>query len=189
MHPAHNALPEAAAGRRVPGPVHGPAPAPMWLPPVVAPPPTRASDADRDRTVALLREHWQAGRLTLAELEARSEQAWGARLVAELWDAVRELPVPIPSVPAPAIRPAGGSGVVPFVLGVVGTCLLLLSFGMLFLISLPLTTGAWVSGRRARRRLPDGRRGLALAGETLGIVATVLGCLALASCGAMVAWG
>ena len=37
-----------------------------------APLPVRASDADRDRTVEVLREHWMAGRLTLPEFEARA---------------------------------------------------------------------------------------------------------------------
>lgn len=150
--------------------------------------PTRASDVDRERTVALLREHWLAGRLTLAELEARSEEALHAALVAGLWHALRELPVAQPAAAAPAPKPPTASAVVAFVLGVIGSCILLLSFGLLFVLSLPLTGAAWIVGRHARRRAADagGPRGLALAGEVLGAVGTSVGCLALAGCVAIV---
>ena len=135
-----------------PPPSPAPAPPPSRAPAPAPQPPARASDSDREHTVALLHEHWLAGRLTLPELETRSEQAWSARLVSELWNAVRELPVPVLSAPPPAREPRGSRGVVAFVLGVIGMCLLILSFGMLCFIALPLTAGAWVSGRRARRR-------------------------------------
>src|SRR6185437_4991189 len=39
----------------------------------------RVSDADRDRTLAELSEHFQAGRLTSAELEDRTGRALSAR--------------------------------------------------------------------------------------------------------------
>jgi hypothetical protein len=38
----------------------------------------RASDEDRERAAALLRAHYAAGRLDLAELERRLERAWVA---------------------------------------------------------------------------------------------------------------
>ena len=38
----------------------------------------RVADADRDRTVALLREHVVAGRLTLDEFSDRAGRALGA---------------------------------------------------------------------------------------------------------------
>ena len=38
----------------------------------------RASDADRDRTVAVLREHVAEGRLTLEEFTERMESAYDA---------------------------------------------------------------------------------------------------------------
>jgi hypothetical protein len=44
----------------------------------------RASDADRDRAVASLGRHAEAGRLTADELEERVERAYAARTVAEL---------------------------------------------------------------------------------------------------------
>jgi Domain of unknown function (DUF1707) len=43
----------------------------------------RASDSDRERAVALLRRHYAAGRLTLAELESRTARAYGGALL--LW--------------------------------------------------------------------------------------------------------
>jgi len=151
----------------------------------------RASDLERERTVGLLREHWMAGRLTLHELEERSGEAMRAPFVAGLWHAVRELPVFAPPVfvppPAPP-RPSGTPAVVSLVLGLVGGWLLLSSFGLLFVLSLPLSAGAWVTGHRARRRVPKSgpHYGLAVAGQTLGVVGTVAGCLALAGCAAIV---
>jgi class 3 adenylate cyclase len=47
-------------------------------------PELRASDADREHVVELLREHYEAGRLSADELAARSEQAYGARTQSEL---------------------------------------------------------------------------------------------------------
>ncbi|MGI8594509.1 MAG: DUF1707 SHOCT-like domain-containing protein [Solirubrobacteraceae bacterium] len=160
---------------------HPPPPAP-W------PPPVRASDSDRERTVALLHEHCLAGRLTLPELEARCEEAWRAQFIDGLWYAVRELPVATP-LPGPRPQEGAGSAITALSLGVVGTCVLLFSFGLLFVISLPATAGAWVAGRNARRRTPASGpyRGLALAGEMLGAVGTLLGCLALAGCALIIA--
>jgi uncharacterized protein DUF1707 len=148
--------------------------------------PLRASDADRERTVAILREHWEAGRLSLSEFEARCEEAWGARRVSGLWQAVRELPVPMPAMPAvPPARaeasPRAGAAVASFVLGMVGACVLLMSFGLFALLSTPLSAVAWGLGRRARRGgATAGHRGLAVAGEVLGASGTILGGLVLA---------
>lgn len=148
---------------------------------------TRASDADRERTIALLTEHWLAGRLTVEELEARSEEVWGGRMVTDLWHAVRQLPVARPAVAATA--PADTSEVTALVLGLIGACAFLMSFGLLFLVSLPLSASAWICGRGARRQadVAGAPRGMAMAGETLGIVGTIVGLLALAGCAALVA--
>ena len=156
--------------------------APLEAGRVAEPAPVRVSDAERERTVALLEEHWTAGRLTLAELEARAAEAYRAKRVAELWHAVRELPVPVPAASVGAR--SGGSAVASLVLGVMGGCLFLLSFGLLFVLSTPLSAGAWVSGRRARRHggRADPGRSVALAGEILGAVGTIGGCLALTGC-------
>jgi hypothetical protein len=150
---------------------------------VQPPPQVRASDEDRERTVAILREHWQVGRLSLAEFEARCEEAWGARMVSGLWHAVRELPVPAPVgawVRAEA-SPGTGAAVSSFVLGAVAACILLMSFGLFSVLSMPLSAIAWWLGRRARcGGAAGGHRGLAVAGEVLGALGTILGALAVA---------
>jgi hypothetical protein len=51
-----------------------------------------ASDAERDRVAASLREHCAAGRLTLEELSERLDDAYRTRTAGELERALRELP-------------------------------------------------------------------------------------------------
>jgi len=60
----------------------------------------RASDADRERTVAALRHHAAVGRLSVDELDERSQQAYGATSVSEL----ARLQADLPSL---ATRPVG----------------------------------------------------------------------------------
>jgi DUF1707 SHOCT-like domain/Cell wall-active antibiotics response LiaF, C-terminal len=55
-------------------------------------PAVRASDADRERVVAQLREHCAQGRLTLEEFAARMDEAYAARTLGELEPVLRELP-------------------------------------------------------------------------------------------------
>ena len=57
-----------------------------------APGDLRVSDADRDRAVAELSEHFQAGRLTLEEFDERSGQALRARTARELTGLFTDLP-------------------------------------------------------------------------------------------------
>jgi hypothetical protein len=52
----------------------------------------RASDADRDRTTALLREHHAAGRLTAEEFHERMERAFDAKTLGELDELLADLP-------------------------------------------------------------------------------------------------
>jgi uncharacterized protein DUF1707 len=61
-------------------------------------PALRASDAERERTATLLRDHAGAGRLTPEELSDRLDVAYAARTVAELDALVADLP--------PAAEPA-----------------------------------------------------------------------------------
>jgi hypothetical protein len=56
-------------------------------------PALRASDADRDRMVVLLREHAAQGRLTLEEFTERMSAAYLARTHDELDELSRDLPV------------------------------------------------------------------------------------------------
>lgn len=60
--------------------------------------PLRASDADRERTIALLREHAVEGRLTLEEFTDRMSAATLARTSDELEALGRDLPSPQGSV-------------------------------------------------------------------------------------------
>ena len=55
----------------------------------------RASDADRERTVAALRHHAAAGRLTIDELDERSERAYAATTVRELGALQADLPAEV----------------------------------------------------------------------------------------------
>ena len=66
----------------------------------------RLSDADRDRAVAELSEHFQAGRLAADELDDRVGQALQARTAADLAPLFADLPGKRPAVTAPGSRPA-----------------------------------------------------------------------------------
>jgi hypothetical protein len=79
----------------------------------------RASDADRERTASLLREHHAAGRLDAAEFNDRLDQVFTAKTMGDLDALLADLPgidlyrLPAASIrPAPpgAIRPRPGSG-------------------------------------------------------------------------------
>jgi hypothetical protein len=67
----------------------------------------RVSDADRDRAVAELSEHFQTGRLTQEEFEDRSGRALRARTGGELSELFTDLPQGMPpaTVRPGSIRP------------------------------------------------------------------------------------
>ncbi|HMJ02686.1 MAG TPA: DUF1707 domain-containing protein [Conexibacter sp.] len=79
-------------------------------PPSDAPaaPALRASDAERERTATLLREHCAAGRLTPEELAERLDDAYTARTVGELDVLVADLPgdARAGTIPPVVTRPA-----------------------------------------------------------------------------------
>ncbi|HUZ39352.1 MAG TPA: DUF1707 domain-containing protein [Streptosporangiaceae bacterium] len=52
----------------------------------------RASDADRDRTAALLREHHAAGRLTAEEFNERLDKTYAAKTLGDLDELLADLP-------------------------------------------------------------------------------------------------
>jgi hypothetical protein len=58
-------------------------------------------DAERDRTIAHLREQMAEGRLDLDEYGQRLDEAYQATSVEELQHSLRELPVPPLTAPAP----------------------------------------------------------------------------------------
>jgi Domain of unknown function (DUF1707) len=55
-------------------------------------PELRASDEDRDRTAALLREHHALGRLNPEEFSERLDKTFGARTIGELEHLLKDLP-------------------------------------------------------------------------------------------------
>jgi hypothetical protein len=69
----------------------------------------RASDADREHVVEILRDAYSAGRLTLEEFDDRTTLAFAARTWGGLRDLTRDLPqqakLAIPQ-PDPKVRPA-----------------------------------------------------------------------------------
>ena len=52
----------------------------------------RASDADRDRAAAALREHLAAGRLSIEEFDERLDRAYAAKTLGELDELMADLP-------------------------------------------------------------------------------------------------
>jgi hypothetical protein len=90
----------------------------------------RASDADREHAVGMLRDGFAAGRLTLAEFDERTTAAFTSRTWGELRELTKDLPTagqrgflpPAPAAPAPSgdqlpagARSRGGSGLMPVV--------------------------------------------------------------------------
>lgn len=76
----------------------------------------RASDADRDRTAALLREHHAAGRLDAEEFAERLDQAYAAKTLGELDELLADLPgIDLYQLPDAWTRrgQGGGSGGLP----------------------------------------------------------------------------
>ena len=59
----------------------------------------RASDAEREQTVALLQHNFADGRLTQTELEERAGAAYAARTRAELSDLTADLPAALKKPP------------------------------------------------------------------------------------------
>jgi Domain of unknown function (DUF1707) len=84
--------------------------------PMAGDPRIRASDADRDRTAALLREHHAAGRLTAEEFNERLDKAYAAKTLGELDELLSDLPgidlYKLPDAGLPRGR-KGGSGAPP----------------------------------------------------------------------------
>ena len=75
----------------------------------------RVSDADRDRAIAELSEHYQAGRLTTEEFEDRTGRALQARTTADLAGLFTDLPrrqAPATGASAPSAAP-GAAGTAP----------------------------------------------------------------------------
>ena len=78
----------------------------------------RASDADRERAAALLREHAAVGRLTAEEFEERLDKVFRAKTVGELDGLLADLPgidlyrLPSAEIAPRSYRPGGGPGLI-----------------------------------------------------------------------------
>jgi hypothetical protein len=67
----------------------------------------RASDADRERTVQLLREHHAEGRLDVEEFHERLNAAYAAKTMGELDEILADLPgIDLYRLPSAGLRPA-----------------------------------------------------------------------------------
>jgi hypothetical protein len=72
----------------------------------VSEPALRASDAEREHTVEVLRHHSVDGRLTLEEFADRITRAYDAKTRDELEELTRDLPAAETAAPVPRRRPA-----------------------------------------------------------------------------------
>jgi hypothetical protein len=70
----------------------------------------RASDADRDRVTARLREHFAEGRLTRDELDERITAALNARTFGDLRVLMADLPEPTPALVQARTLPRAAAG-------------------------------------------------------------------------------
>ncbi|XRQ06146.1 DUF1707 SHOCT-like domain-containing protein [Actinomadura welshii] len=79
-------------------------------------PDIRASDADRDRVAASLREHCGDGRITMDELHERLEAVYAAKTVGQLQEITADLPeedlyeLPVPASQPKSTDPHVGAG-------------------------------------------------------------------------------
>jgi hypothetical protein len=124
----------------------------------------RASDADREQLVEVLKTAFGEGRLTQDEYTTRMEQAYTAKTYGELRALVTDLPGPPAQVPYqftryPVMKPANSMAVASMVLGLVTP--------MFGLTAIP----AVILGHKARRQIRyTGERGngMALTGLVIG---------------------
>ena len=121
----------------------------------------RVSDADRDRAIAELSEHYQAGRLTTEELEDRTGRALQARTAADLAALFTDLPrrqAPVTSAaasaPASPGRPSPARVPAPVVILAIVVVLALLgahAFGIVWVPVVAIIVVRLLAGGRARR--------------------------------------
>ena len=90
-------------------------------------PAVRASDADRERTVAALQRHTVAGRLSLDEFSDRVGEVYRVATVADLAALTSDLPALPPDAPVVSAVPAGAQHhqlAIAFLLAIVALVLL-----------------------------------------------------------------
>jgi hypothetical protein len=132
----------------------------------------RASDADREQLVDVLKAAFSEGRLTQDEYTARMEQAYTAKTYGELRTLVGDLPSPVPQVPYTFTRyqqrPTNSLAIASMVFG--------LATPLFGLTALP----AVILGHKARGQIRrTGERGNAMAMTGLVIGWAAIGLFAL----------
>ncbi|MFH8382856.1 DUF1707 and DUF4190 domain-containing protein [Kitasatospora sp. NPDC018058] len=155
---------------------HGHRPAvPGWQPVPSPQAAMRASHADRDRTVDVLKAGFAEGRLSAEEYEQRHEAVAEARTYGELAALVADLPAgpmvtpmlqavqPVPATflpppPVPRVRPTNALAVVSVVCGLTG-------------LSLPAVVTGHIARAQIRERTMNGD-----SAAVLGMVLGYLGC-------------
>ena len=155
------------------------------------------SDAERDETLELLREHHLAGRITSEELDDRVGRACAARTNADLDAAMAALPprrppvqlfsappevvVPPTFVLAPHV-PGEGLARSSAALSLGGLALLVVTLGTTGIVTLPMSIAGWVVARRAQGVLaenPGGPTSMARTAEVVGVLGAVLAVVAI----------
>jgi hypothetical protein len=141
----------------------------------------RAGDADRDRTIDVLRAGYAEGRLTKEEFEERVDLAQNGRTYADLLALTRDLPTgPMPGAPYPPMPPS------PYPVQrrlTNGTAIAAMICGLFAIPSIGITAiPAVILGNAAKEEIDrsgqDGK-GMAVVGQVLGWAAIVLYSLAL----------
>jgi Domain of unknown function (DUF1707) len=94
-------------------------------------PDLRASDNDRERVAARLRQHCAQGQLTISELDERIARAYGARTHGDLLALTRDLPVeryplPVPERGVETVEPPARTWLTPGVANWLAIALLVL---------------------------------------------------------------
>lgn len=120
----------------------------------------RASDADRERAVDLLRAAFVEGRLNNDEYDERVAQAYSSRTYGELTGLIADLPAPPAPVPATVHRSTNALAVASLVCGI----------AQFFTVGLTMIPAIVLghTARRQMRRSGESGDGLALAGLVLG---------------------
>jgi hypothetical protein len=126
----------------------------------------RASDADRERVTARLREHFAEGRLTREELDERVAAALSAKTMGDLRGLMTDLPGESPATPpvvmrGPVLVRRRGPGILPLAFLVLlaavlipgGAFVVLALFQVLLVVALVAVAGALFAAHRFRRRM------------------------------------
>lgn len=131
----------------------------------------RASDADRDHAVDLLRTGFIEGRLTNEEYDERVAQAYASRTYSDLTRLIADLPAPahLARSPVRRRRPTNALAVVALICGLIQP----------FTVGLTMFPAIFLghAARRQIRRSGESGGGLALAGLLLGWVGVTIAVL------------